>query len=278
VFGFGEPGETWLDGKCAFQAVYEPDGTLAWVRALAPIGPSTQAVGGGVEFAGDGPAVGTGYFVGQAVLGEGSPSETILEATGEPHTFMVRYDAEGELLWARREGGPAWTQGMSIANLPDGDFLLQGTFAGEAMFGQGQDTETTLVPLGDESVFLARYSPAGDLEWVVDLEVDGGLQIGVLYVTGNLYPLSNGDFAITGSYLDGTMPSGNGDAVSPVEGEPGGLFLARYSADGSRVWSRVIPVGQGWCNLDGVTELGDGTLVGAGYFSGPRCTDSRSAA
>jgi hypothetical protein len=267
VFGSGEPNETWLykesNSAASYQAVYDFDGTLAWARGFCP---TITATGLGIALVEDGSVFGTGRFVGQAVLGEGSPAETFLESQGESfNSFLVHYDSNGELVWARSDGGPAVTKGFSLAALPDGSCLLLGVFHGEAVFGRGEDNETTLVPLEENSVFLARFDTLGKLEWVVDLEVNG--KIRGQTSTGQLELLENGDVAVTAHFLEGSMPAGNGDDVSPVEVEDEGLFLARYTVDGARIWTRVVPVGGPYSHLFDIAELGDGTLVGAGHFA-----------
>jgi hypothetical protein len=268
LFGHEEPNETWLhelaDGEGAYQAVYEADGSLAWAQAFSPTGDLSSANGVGIAFLGDGSVIGTGVFKGQVVVGEGSPAETVLLSQGDYNAFLVRYDSEGELLWARREGGPAWTRGESLAALPDGSFLLLGTFDGEAFFGQGQGSETTLMPSGQGSVFLARFQPGGDLEWVIDLGVNGHLNGNK--TTGMLSVLQNGDVVVTGDFYEGSMPAGDGSDVSPVECAEQGLFLSRYGADGSRIWTRVILAGSSFSSVYRVVELSDGSLVAAGRF------------
>ncbi len=267
VFGYEEPNETTLaesaDGSGAYQALYDGNGILTWARAVAPTGSLSKARGLGIAIAADGSVIGTGYFVGQAVLAEGSPAETTLQSSGEKNVFLVRYNSTGQLVWARCEGGPASTMGVSLAVLPDDSFVVLGTFAGEACFGQGEENETTLVPLGSASVFLARFDADGLLRWAIDLgmkgDAAGASRVGLL---------GNGDLAVTGVIQNGSMPAGDGEDVSPVEVADQGLFLARYTAQGSHVWTRVILTESSQNSLRGVAELSDGTLAAAGHFSG----------
>jgi hypothetical protein len=268
VFGSGESGETWLGEAgqgAAFLAVYEKNGNLSWARdsAADEIGsPSDSATGSGLAFLSDGSVVATGRFQGQAVFGEGSTTETTLQSAGAHNAFLVRYDPDGKVLWAKRVGGPASTRGWSIASLPDDSVLLLADFSGEIVVGEGEDNETTLVPLGSQSFFLARFDPSGHLEWAIDLRIHASS----VAVQGEVLRLENGEVAVTGQYHYGSMPVGDGEDVVPVEVSGTGLFLARYAAGGSRIWTRVATVAQSTGQLLQAAELSDGTIVVAGSF------------
>jgi hypothetical protein len=285
LFGPGEPNETWvfvgtapLDAPTSFFAVYEPDGTLAWVRSLLLVDqtyPKSRSECLAVDILDDGPVLAAGQFDGTVVAGAGTPTETTLvrDPDGEPfayNAFIVKYDADGNLLWARREGGPGKTVASGLAAMPDGSFFLSGGFEGTAVFGEGQVNETALASLGTESAFLARFDPDGNLEWVTDLGVDGLLPT-IWIPTGSLSLLSNGDVAIPGSYC-GSMLAGDGEAVSPVATETWGLFLSRYTAEGERAWTRVAPGNGSWGlsmgQFNSIAELDDGTLVAVCGFNG----------
>jgi hypothetical protein len=281
-FGPGEPNEAWVltgidePNSTSYFAIYESNGTLAWVHSLLLIDqlfPQSRSGCNTVDILDDESVLAAGLFEGTVVAGTGTPTETTLvrDTDGENYAYnayIVKYDADGNLLWARREGGPGKTVASGLAAMTDGSFYLAGGFHDTAIFGAGQAGETTLTSMGAQSVFLARFSPEGTLEWVNDLGVDGHVRV---TPTGKLKLLSNGDVAVPGSYA-GSMLAGDGDDVSFVAAETWGLFLSRYTAAGSRVWTRVAPTdGGGGTSIGGfnsVAELGDGSLVAVAGFNG----------
>jgi hypothetical protein len=280
-FGPGEPNETvvlsghpdaW--GPTSYFAVFEADGSLAWVRSfLVP----AQASGSeclSVELLEDGSVLAAGAFRFGAVAGAGTAKETILlqhpavEATDQ-NFYLAKYDPDGELIWARREGGPGATRHIAVTALADGSFFLSGVFKGTTVLGEDQTNETALVSAGEGSVFLARYDSQADLDWAIDLGIDGNSSFTT--PTSKPLPLDGGDVAIHGRFR-GSIPAGDGDALSPViSEESGGVFLSRYTEAGEHVWTRVATriggLGFG-STISDTTELHDGALVISGHFSG----------
>jgi hypothetical protein len=267
VFGSGETNETWLhedaNGDAGFLAVYEEGGELAWAAELAPVGESLSGANGdGVTFFPDGSVLVTGWFAGEMTLGQ----DLALSSPDEISAFVARFDPDGEPVWARRIGGQGRTESYGLAVLPNDSFALLGTYRGTALLGEGEPGETALQTLGEESSFLARFDGNGDLCWAVDLGIDAFVSSFSSF--GRLLLLANGDIALTGQFTGGSMLAGDGESLSPVEAPDQGLFLARYTTEGANIWTRVATVGSNYSLLEGVAELGDGTLVAAGRFSG----------
>ncbi|MFO8070251.1 MAG: hypothetical protein R6V85_00130 [Polyangia bacterium] len=282
-FGPGEPNETWLHTgpstaySTSYLAVYEPGGKLAWARDLSLEGSISRAEGYAVDILESGEVLSAGSFEGEVTAAKGTSSETVLSTVedytiGEENVFLLEYDSAGELIWARSEGGPGQTIANGMAALEDGSFFLVGAFNGTTVFGEGTEAETTLVSEDVASVFLARFTAEGQLSWVVDLGVDGSLGNFDSGKVGEPLLADNGDVLVPGRFR-GTMPAGDGEEVTPVDaGDGWGLFLARYTADGSRVWNRVSvsddAPGISLGGFYGVAELADGTLVAAGMMKG----------
>ncbi len=267
VFGEGAPNETWLlenaNGDAGFLAIYEEEGDLAWAAGLAPTGESfSGAEGSEVVFFPDGSVLVTGWFAGEMTLGQ----DIVLSSADEKTSFVARFDPDGTPVWAKRVGGPGRTESYGLAILPDGSFALLGTYRGTAVLGGGEAAETALQTMGEESMFLARFDGNGDLCWTVDLGIDASKSPSIS--SSRLLMLENGDIALTGQFREGSMLAGDGESLSPVEVTDQGLFLARYTTEGKNVWTKVVTVGQPFNNLRGIAELGDGTLVAAGDFSG----------
>ena len=78
---------------------------------------------------------------------------------------MAKYDASGDLVWAKRAGGTIADFASGIAVNGSGNSYVSGQFAGSATFGVGETSETTLTTAGGRDIFVAKYDASGDLVW-----------------------------------------------------------------------------------------------------------------
>ena len=160
---------------------------------------------------------------------------------------------------AFRIGGPGPDVIRSLRVDPAGNLIVTGTFSGVAPMGPGG--ASPLTSLGGTDGFLAKYSPAGALQWAVrfggfldelvtDLAVDGA---GNIYVAGSFQGAAA--FDITGVAV-----------VLQSEGGSDG-FVARYTPDGALGWARRF----GGTGLDEVSALAPGAgggVYAVGAFTG----------
>ena len=87
------------------------------------------------------------------------PFRIILHWTtlGVADIFVAKYDASGDLLWAKRAGGTSNDSGCGIAVDGSGISFVTGDFPSSATFGPGEANETTLASAGDRDIFVAKY-------------------------------------------------------------------------------------------------------------------------
>jgi Beta-propeller repeat len=176
----------------AYLAKYDPSGNVLWVRTMS--GPNQEGV---TSISVDST---TAWYDGPYVTGSYSNSLSFSNSTTSlispfPNTlgnnneiFIARYNASGQLLWARSVGGPANDSPGGICVRHSTPFIT-GTFMGTATFGSQSLTST-----GAFDIFVARYNSIGGVMWVRragGVLNDGGASIGAL-VSGRAY--------ITGSY------------------------------------------------------------------------------
>lgn len=155
------PGRTELtsagSGGDAFLAKLNAEGQLVWARRL---GGSLGDVGLAVTADSKG-AVVTGSFQGKLELP--SPSRP-LEAAGREDAFVARFDAAGQLLWARRIGGAQSDAARGAALAADGSLWLVGSFEEKADFGP-EGGSMALASAGKTDGFLVHLDAAGGLLW-----------------------------------------------------------------------------------------------------------------
>jgi hypothetical protein len=188
----------------------------------------------------------TGYFRESADFGG-----TTLTSAGEYDVFVAKYDAAGNVLWAKSAGGESEvTAGSGVATDGLGNVFLTGAFGGSATFG-----DSTLTSAGDREVFVAKYHAFGNVLWAKSaggVELDVGLGIAT-DVSGNVFLTGAiGDSATFG----GTTLTSAGDRD---------VFVAKYDAFGNVLWAESaggISIDDGY----GVATDGSSNVLVTGYF------------
>lgn len=188
------------DGEPLWAALYGGDGHELGTRLA--IGPSGEVV-----------VMGSFLDYGQ----DGNP------APGGGGVFLVELGASGQLAWERRFEVNPDDHGGGLAVMPWGDIVITGGFHGTADLGGGA------LP-GQSGAFLARFDGLGNHLWSKSLWAEGAS----VTATDVLVSLT-GELTITGTH-DGPVDLGSGP-LPDVGMQP---FVARFTADGTPVWSRSL--------------------------------------
>jgi len=160
IFGPGEINETILTsagGPDIFIARYNPDISLSWAKRA---GGAIDDSGNGITTLSDNSTVLTGWFYDSATFGPGEINQTVLTSAGYYDIFIVRYNPDGTLFWAKRAGGSVWADsGYGITTLSDNSTVVTGFFTVSATFGPGEPNQTFLSSAGLSDIFIARFTP-----------------------------------------------------------------------------------------------------------------------
>jgi hypothetical protein len=198
-----------------------------WARALGD--EATTQVGHAIVTDAEGNAFIVGYFDGTIDFGG-----TSLTSAGSTDMFVARYDAYGNLIWARRFGDRWGQYGQGIALDERGDVVVTGYFGGTIDFGGGSlmnsdsavwDLFVAKLDRDDGShIWSRRFGDAGGNEEGVTVDVDG---MGRIVVCGQY----SGSPDLGG----GTLPSAVGRRI----------LLIQLDSDGTHRWSRGWGAGTG---------------------------------
>ena len=263
TLGAGEVNETtltptgWIE---ALVACYETDGSLRWAR-----GSVTTGYGGawGVAVLADGSVAVGGDFTGSMTHGAGEAQEATLDSVGgTSDVFLVRYDAAGELLWARCVGGADEDYASGVAAAPDGGMRLTGLFALDATFGAGDPAATVLTSAGRHDGFCANYDAAGALVWVTQLAGPEHDEILEVRVEADGATTLLGDFVGTTTVGAGLAEATVLVAPDPLDRE---IALVSYGPDGRIRWGKAFG-GVGDNTAVGSRWMPDGTAIVIGSF------------
>ncbi|MEO6169181.1 MAG: MopE-related protein [Chitinophagales bacterium] len=202
-----------------FIAKYDADGNAVWAKNAIGSG-NDKAFGVGTDA--DGNVLVTGHFIsGTLTFG----SETLFNSGGFD-IFLVKYDANGEVLWAKNPSGSGYDFNFSMEMDVDGNAYITGHFSSfQLTFGSA-----TITNGGGDDIYVAKYDGNGNAIWAqkaggvtydygYDVSVDGE---GNVFLTGNFQSptISFGSISLTNSttYAD--------------------FYVVKYNSSGDPQWAQ----------------------------------------
>jgi hypothetical protein len=232
-----------------FVAKYDSDGTILWVKQAEGTALKWDW-GMGIAADIEGNCFVTGYFESRAVF----DNEELISLGGHD-VFVVKYDPDGNVLWAKQAGGIDWDEGNNIAVDRWGNCYVTGYFGATANFG----TVTLVSNLGEREIFIARFDNDGDVVWAKqaagtalrwntgwDIDVDCS---GNSYITGYFEEVTS---------FDGITLTGRGGRD---------VFVAKYDINGNVIWVDQTG-GSDWDEGRGIAIDRQGHCLVTGYFMG----------
>lgn len=171
------------------------------------------------------------------------------------NTLVINLNAQA-FQWAKREGLWGYDYGYAVGTDNAGNVYVAGKYEMNANF-----SDTILANQGNHDIYLARYSPDGNLDWIrtgggslgdyaVALTTDGTSSV---IIAGEIEGV-NGPILFSESAITITAVGGN-DA-----------FVAKYRLNGSLLWAKSEG---GWNNEKalGVTNDKSGNIYVCGFFT-----------
>jgi hypothetical protein len=169
-------------------------------------------------------------FVAAGHVTEGAELDGIpLAASPTGSAFLVKLDAEGRVEWSRTATGDGVQSLTAVAVAEDGGVFAVGDFSGELDLGLGVLTATA-----ESDAFIARFSPAGEPEWIQVLGGEGPQS------AHRLLRLSDGSLLLAGSFIDALEADGASGTVNHTLNQT--PFVAAFDESGALQWlqSEVI--------------------------------------
>jgi Beta-propeller repeat len=187
-----------LGGSDMFVAKFSPSGEKQWLRQFG-------SAEGDVATAAAVDSGGSVYIAGTTI---GSVGEA--ESAGGSDLVLLKYDAAGQMLWARQFGSVGDDGAMSLCTDSRGNAYIAGYLA----------VEDDVSHVARNAMVVAKFDNDGTMQWQRQLESLGPV------IAAGIAQFADGDIYVTGS--TGEMLDGNTSA--------GGLdmFLVKYSSDGEK--------------------------------------------
>jgi len=221
-----------------------------WQWAISPTGIS---VGNAVGTDPSGNVYYTGYFTGSLVFG----SDTINDTDGPyQDVFIAKYDASGNILWARNGNGYADADGVAID--ASGNVFIVGNFYNDSISFGGTTLYDPHTGAQNSNIYLVKYDPSGNVIWAKNLGgINNDLAAGISTdINGNVY--------VTGNFTGDSLSLDN-VTVQHIGSSDG--FVAKLNPTGTAIWIKNV----GSPNSDAATAVctdTNGNVFMAGYFNG----------
>lgn len=220
------------------------DGKPAW---LLSFGSEDYDSGNAIAVDSKGHVLIAGSFSRQVKLGERE-----LRSVGLRDLFLAKLDADGKVLWAQSAGGAEEDLGHSVAVDFDGNAVVTGYIEGSAIFG-----DEIVNGQGGDDMFLAKYDPAGKLQWV--RRAGGGLTD-----FGRAVALDPGGYVYVTGVFQGTAAFERSRLVSRGNSD---IFVAKYDRTGELHWVKQAG-GMGEDRGYGIAADQTGAIYVTGSFVG----------
>jgi hypothetical protein len=211
----------------SFIAKYRPDGELLWARRLLGAG-ANEATGVAVDSAGN--VLVTGNFFGTVDF-DPSNQSFFLASEGSTDGFVLKLDADGEFVWARRFGGNQADDARTIAVDRFGAVVVAGAFRDEAEF---HDTLISVTSAGQDDGYTMRLSSDGQLLW---LRTVGG---GQSDYANDVAVGPDGAIAVTGWFSNTVDLDPGVRQQSVTSGGSADAFVQSFTVDGGLRWAGAI--------------------------------------
>ncbi len=212
---FGALTLTSIGFKDIFVAKYDANGNALWVTQGQG---DAEDEGMGVATDADGNIFVTGAFFEQITFGA-----TTLTGNGSYDVFIVKYDPDGNVLWALSQGGTSLDRGFAIATDADGNIAVTGHFQETAQFGTASFTSD-----GVYDLFVASYDADGNFRWA---NKAGGAFVD----EGNAIAIDTGGHTVITGKFSGAVTF---DGIALASSRLFNTFIARYDPDGNLQWVR----------------------------------------
>lgn len=252
----GNSGDVYITGygegaPSVFVSKYDSGGEFIWTREES--GHRTASYGLGVVASPDGGAYVAGYF-------GNSPNTSVtfgtntLTSAGNTDAFLVKYDSNGNAVWARRAGGLAGAYASSVAVDNEGNALITGTFSDIATFGS-----VILIGSAIPNTFVAKCDSQGNFLWATRLSSGQVLS-----------DIGNGRNNTIATDARGNVYVGGGYYTTSF---PGSGFIAKLDPSGTVVWNKPVAGAVSSIAADSL-----GNIFFGGSFDGSIALDGQSVA
>jgi hypothetical protein len=245
-----------------FLVKYDANGNVQWAKSSKGTKPPSLYYVNAYPIAvnNDGSAIIAGNFASPTIT-FGTITLTNTNPNGIYDIFITKFDANGNVLWAKKAGGTSYDGVYSIVTDVSGNAYIAGYFLSPTItFGTTTLTNVSSTAFTND-LFIAKYDANGNALWAKKAggPRDDEAKSVALDLSGNVYMA--GIFK-SPNITFGTITLTN--VNSPVT-YPSDVFLTKYDANGNVLWAKSAG-GRDNDILSSVKVGPSGNIYVTGYF------------
>jgi hypothetical protein len=240
-------------GRDVFVTKLDSSGNFLWAKTFG--GPGTD-LADSIAVGASGNVFVTGSFQQTANFGGVS-----LTSAGGDDVFVMKLDTNGNVIWAKRQGGAGVDSAFSVSLDGTGNVFTTGIFSGTATFGP-----TMLTSAGDTDIFVQKMDNNGNTLYAKRFggtDHDDGVSLvadaaGNVAVTGDF--VGTVTFGATTLTQSGTIP---GSALAA-----NAAFVTKLDPAGNVLWAKSFGTPNESSAGFGIAKDATGNLYTTGVFQG----------
>jgi len=211
-------------------------------------------IGNGICTDADGNVFITGYFEAPTITFD----SLILTSAGNIDVFTVKYDTNGNAVWAKSMGGASGDYSSGITADISGNVIITGYFLSSTItFGS-----SILTNAGAADIFVAKYDNLGNELWAKSA---GGVSD---QVPSDISTDVGGNLFISGSFMGSTIAFGNFILTNANSNSHEDIFIAKYDASGNVLWAKSAG-GSSDEACSGICTDANSNVLITGFFDSP---------
>lgn len=201
----------------------------------------------------------TGYYSNSVDFDPG-PGIYELTSLGGWEIFAVKFNSDGNFIWARSFGGTESDIGKSITTDSLGNIYITGYFKGISDFDPS-GTAYYLTSVGESDIYALKLNSAAEFQWAISI---GSSDNDDAYAISTDY---DGNFYLAGEYGgEADFDPGPGESIIIATGYTDS-YIAKFNAEAELIWVRSISNGFISASYDAVFDS-EGNVYVLGTFEG----------
>lgn len=207
-------------------------GNFVWAKQIAV---SSNTVLSSVSVDASGNVYTIGSFTGTVDFDSGAGTYT-LSSAGSSDVFILKLDASGNFVWARKLGNVVVDYGNAIALDAQKNVYTTGSFVGTVDFDPGVGTYSLTGNSGGFTAFVSKLDSLGNFVWAKQLKGNSFYSISVgRFIKGDA--LGN---VFTAGIFEDTLDFDPGPGIVNIGTGTRAIFISKLDASGNFVWAKKL--------------------------------------
>ncbi len=208
-----------------FLAKYSPSGIIQWAKR---VGGNNSEMSSSIFVSGNGEIFLTGNFYSNTVVFENT---TLINSNtnGSSDIFAVKFDSNGNVIWAKKAGGSGEDRSKGITADATGNVFITGYF-NSPVFNFGSSPISNIT--NDSSdVFIAKYDAIGNESWALNA---GGND----NVVATSIAIDKASNVVVCGYFNSQNLSFANDVLTNTSSDSSDVFVVKIDNNGNVLWAK----------------------------------------